>query len=187
MLHHIALARLMFALGILGLLVLAVSCMIRGKKLRSPGLYLLFILLAFFALDGGLVTLLTMISKVAMRMGRVWPDSTATVVACRAIPLVLPVVFGVLALWGLVRGRFPLRLTVAMAIVMPMAVMQGLARCPSISPRRITETFTSYPRNDLWAMIGFVALRMFVLIAIALVLWPSPRGKRTGEDEGARA
>ncbi|GEM_PF-2911187 len=50
---YIGIGGWLLLLGMLGLIALAISCMIRGDKLRFPGLFLSFILLAFLSLDGG--------------------------------------------------------------------------------------------------------------------------------------
>lgn len=169
---YITLERSTFMLGMLGLLVVSVSWLTRPdrERLCPMQLFAPFLLLAILALDGGLVRLLSMISEVVTRMGRTWPGSRATGIAYRAMPLMLTFLFGGWALWAILRAKPSLRLTVATAIVAVVALVQGLVRICSISPRRLTEIFTGYPGNDPWALIGAVVPAVFVLVAVVLVL-----------------
>jgi hypothetical protein len=186
--HHsfiyIGLGSWLFALGMLGLVVLAVSCMIRGNKLRFPGLVLLFILLAFLALDGGLLTLFSIISDLAERMGNAWPASRGTERWSATMPLALAVVSGAWALSRVARSKVPLRFTVATLVVTVVAVVQGLTRVGWISSSQVIGVFTSLPLHEPWITIRDAAPRASVIAAIILVLWSPPSRSKTGEVGG---
>jgi len=161
----------MFALGLVGLLVLTLSWLTRGdrERLCPAPLIIPFLFLAILALDGGLVRLLMMVTVTAARLGRAWPASRTTAALCVGMPLMLAVISGALALWFLAKARFPLRLTIATVPMAVVAVLQGLLRLLALSSWPIAQVITAYSGDIPWAMIPAVLPGATVLLAVALM------------------